>query len=351
MLLQLENDRALDIPPGVQSFPVNDDFTLPVDVDVLAVYPHAHYLGKDMQGFATLPNGAKQWLIWIKHWDLNWQAVYRYSKPLFLPKGTTVSMRYTYDNSAGNPSNPNRPPKRVTAGNRASDEMAHLWLQVLPRDETGDGSRVLLQEALMRAKLGKDPLDFSANYNLGAALGSQGQYDEAIRFFIQALKIAPADATVHNSLGAALEAMGRLDEGAGHFEEALKIRADYPDAHYNLANALLSQGKFEEAAGHLRQVLRANPGDAAAQGKLVAALQEQGKALAGGGKLVEAIKTLREALEITPDDADLLTNTGTAYARSGALSEAEVLFERALRIDPGHVLARRNLDLVRKQRQ
>jgi Flp pilus assembly protein TadD len=350
MLLQLENDKALNIPAGVASFPVKDDFTLPVDVDVLAVYPHAHYLGKEMQGFATLPNGVKKWLIWIKHWDLNWQAVYRYSKPLFLPKGTTVSMRYTYDNSFGNPANPNKPPRRVTAGNRASDEMAHLWLQVLPRDETGDRARVLLQETLMRAKLRKDSLDFSANYNLGAALASQGNFDEAVRFFAQALKSAPGDATVHNSLGAALEASGRLDEAVGHFEEALKVRPDYPDAHYNLANALLSQGKFEEAAGHLRQVLRANPGDAAARGKLVVALQELGKALAAAGKLAEAIKVFREALEIAPDDADLLTNAGTACARFGALSEAESLFERALRIDPGHKLARRNLDLVRKQK-
>jgi Flp pilus assembly protein TadD len=349
MLVQLENDKALDIPAGAESFPVKDDFTLPADVAVLAVYPHAHYLGKELQGFATLPNGVKQWLIWIKHWDLNWQAVYRYSKPVFLPKGTVVSMRYTYDNSANNPANPNRPPQRVRAGNRASDEMAHLWLQVLPRNETGDAGRVLLQEALMRAKLRKDPADFSGNYNLGAALGSQGKFEEAIRFFGEALKAAPADATVHNSLGAALEAAGKLDEAARHFEEALKIRPDYPDAHYNLANALLAQGKFEDAAGHLRAVVRANPGDAAARGKLVAALQEHGKALAAEARLAEAIAVFREAVELAPEDADLLTNTGTVYARAGELKEAEAMFLRALRVDPGHAQARRYLELVRKQ--
>jgi len=349
MLVQLENDKALDIPAGAESFPVKDDFTLPEDVDVLAVYPHAHYLGKELQGFATLPNGVKQWLIWIKHWDLNWQAVYRYSKPVFLPKGTVVSMRYTYDNSANNPANPNRPPQRVRAGNRASDEMAHLWLQVLPRHETGDAGRVLLQEALMRAKLRKDPADFSGNYNLAAALASQGKFEEAVRFFGEALKAAPADATVHNSLGAALEAAGKLDEAARHFEQALKIRPDYPDAHYNLANALLAQGKFKEAAEHLRVVVRANPGDAAARTKLGAALQEHGKALASEAKLAEAIAVFREAVEMAPEDADLLTNTGTVYARAGELKEAEAMFLRALRVDPGHAQARQYLELVRKQ--
>ena len=60
MLLQLENDLKLDIPPVKENFVVTDDFTLPVDVDLLAIYPHAHYLGKDIQAFATLPDGSKE---------------------------------------------------------------------------------------------------------------------------------------------------------------------------------------------------------------------------------------------------------------------------------------------------
>jgi len=46
ILLQLDNDRRLDIPPGAKDFLVADDFTLPVDASLLAIYPHAHYLGK-----------------------------------------------------------------------------------------------------------------------------------------------------------------------------------------------------------------------------------------------------------------------------------------------------------------
>ncbi|MGH9612621.1 MAG: tetratricopeptide repeat protein, partial [Bryobacteraceae bacterium] len=77
MLIQLEHDGALDIPPGAADFLVSDDFRLPLDVDVLAVYPNAHYLGKMLEGFATLPDGTRKPLIRIPDWDLNWQAVYR----------------------------------------------------------------------------------------------------------------------------------------------------------------------------------------------------------------------------------------------------------------------------------
>ncbi len=140
MLLQLECDAQLDIPPGDANFVVHDEFTLPLDVDVLAIYPHAHYLGKELEATATLPDGTRQTLIDIKRWDLNWQAVYRYEQPVPLPKGTTISMRYVYDNSEQNVANPNHPPKRVKGGNRSSDEMAHLWLQVLPKRLPGSSA-------------------------------------------------------------------------------------------------------------------------------------------------------------------------------------------------------------------
>ena len=86
MLLQLEHDGALDIPPGTSSFTVTDDLELPVDVTLLAVYPHAHYLGREIQGTARLPDGTTRWLVHITDWDLNWQAVYRLEQPMPLPR-------------------------------------------------------------------------------------------------------------------------------------------------------------------------------------------------------------------------------------------------------------------------
>ena len=86
MLLQMQNDAALDIPAGDNNFVVTDEFTLPLDVDLLGIYPHAHYLGKDMLATAVLPDGTTKTLIHIKHWDVNWQAVYRYAEPVFLPQ-------------------------------------------------------------------------------------------------------------------------------------------------------------------------------------------------------------------------------------------------------------------------
>ena len=165
LLIQLEHDGAINIPAGTRDFLVSDDFRLPIDVDVLAVYPHAHYLGKLLEAYATLPSGKREWLIRIPDWHSNWQAVFRYRQPVFLPKGTLVSMRYHYDNSTANPRNPNQPPKRVKSGNNATDEMGHLWLQVLAHDKRDH--RRELEEAAMEHTLQKYPNDYASWLDLG----------------------------------------------------------------------------------------------------------------------------------------------------------------------------------------
>src|SRR6185369_4541371 len=88
-----------------------------------------------VRGDATLPDGSTRTLIAIRDWDFRWQHVYRFETPLHLPKGTRLSMRYTYDNSAANPRNPEQPPRRARWGQRSSDEMGDLWIQALTRSE------------------------------------------------------------------------------------------------------------------------------------------------------------------------------------------------------------------------
>ena len=310
ILLQLDNDRMLDIPPGAKNFLVSDDFTLPVDSSVLAIYPHAHYLGKDLLALATLPDGKKITLIHIANWDLNWQAVYRYIEPVDLPAGTTISMRYAYDNSAENIRNPNQPPKRVLAGNRAVDEMAHLWLQVLPR-ESADATtdpRVAIQEALALHHIQNDPDDFEAHYNLAALFQMKGDLPAALLQFTEAVRLRPEDSTANNALGGVLLASGHVDGAITHLNAALAERPDYFDAHYNLGNALASQGDFQGALLHFRAAVRLNPQDAGAE-----------------------------------------ANLGSALAEIGNLKEARLHFERALQIDPKNELARENLEQLNRE--
>ena len=122
--------RRIDIPAGDSHYVVKSEVTLPRDVNVFGITPHAHYLGKDMRVNAYLPDGTSKPLIWIKDWDFNWQGQYRYKEPIPLPKGTRVALEYVYDNSDGNPRNPSHPAVHVTYGEQTSNEMAVLFLNV-----------------------------------------------------------------------------------------------------------------------------------------------------------------------------------------------------------------------------
>ena len=260
IVLQLQNDRALDIPAGASDFVVADEFQLPEDADLLAIYPHAHYLGTLLEATAKLPDGKTRELIRIPHWDLNWQAVYRYCFPVHLPKGTSIRMRFHYDNSDSNERNPHHPPKRVQAGNQATDEMGHLWIQLLPCAK-GDHRRPF-QEAMARHRIARDPGDAAAHLSLGAILLSRLRVQEALPELRIAARLDNALPEAHDMLGAALQNTGQLQEAVLEYRRALAIASNYASAHYNLARALAKLGERESALREMKIVRRAFPEDA-----------------------------------------------------------------------------------------
>jgi Tfp pilus assembly protein PilF/mono/diheme cytochrome c family protein len=303
VLVELEHDGALDIPPGARDFTVADHFRLPLDVDVLAIYPHAHYLGHRLEGYATLPNGELRWLIRIPDWDPNWQAVYHYRKPVSLPKGTVLSMRWHYDNSEANPRNPHKPPQRVEGGNQSTDEMGHLWLQVLPHGQ-GDQRREV-EEALARHQLEKYPRDYSAHLWLGALMLSRLDPAGAVDETSEAVAIEPQQAEGHNWYGVALAAVGRSQEATAQFRMAVTLQPDYANAHYNLAKTLVKSGHLDQAAQEFSDVVALAPDDAAVR-------NDFGELLLRMGKFAQALEQFNEALAIDPSAKSVRENRDIA---------------------------------------
>ena len=115
--------NKLRIPPGEKHHLQRVVYTLPVETMLLDAVPHMHVLGREMKVWAKLPNGKTKALLWIKDWDFNWQGKYSFAKAVRLEKGTKIYVDAWYDNSAGNPLNPNSPPKTVHWGPDSTDEM------------------------------------------------------------------------------------------------------------------------------------------------------------------------------------------------------------------------------------
>ncbi len=126
---------GIDIPAGKKDYAIEDSFVLPVDVKAFGIGAHAHYLGKDFQMTATLPDGNVKKLLRIPDWDFGWQEQYQFADYYDLPKGTRLKVKMTYDNSADNPHNPTSPPRRVRWGKESTDEMGSITLQVVAARE------------------------------------------------------------------------------------------------------------------------------------------------------------------------------------------------------------------------
>ena len=258
----------IDIPPGHSNYLVTDTYRLPVDVEALGVYPHAHYLGKLVWGRAMLPDGTTKWLIRIDEWNFNSQEEYRYRTPIFLPAGTTLSMRWLYDNSTDNPSNPNDPPRRVVYGSLSSDEMSDLVLQVLPRN--------------------KEDLDI-LNRDLA------WKYETR-----DVLYVARRERTA----GDELAAMGSFEEAIEHYQQALRLKADDIDVLVGMAGALASLGRGAAAVTVAERAAQLSGyGDPVV-------LDELAGAYAAAGELDRAVATAQRAIELaTAAGSNDLANT------------------------------------------
>ena len=123
--------NKIDIPAGEKHYVIDDTFTVPANVELAGIIPHAHLLCRQIAVAAALPDGTPLPLISIKDWDWNWQEQYYYKHPLAIPRGTQVRMVFTYDNSSDNVHNPNNPPQRVRFGEQTGDEMALVFYQLL----------------------------------------------------------------------------------------------------------------------------------------------------------------------------------------------------------------------------
>jgi tetratricopeptide (TPR) repeat protein len=337
--------KAIDIPAGDANYVVEASYVLPVDVETVSVYPHAHYLGKEMRATATLPDGSQRSLIWIRQWDFRWQDRYRYRSPVLLPQGTRLSMRFTYDNSASNPNNRQRSPQRVKAGPRSTDEMASLWLEVVPRRPedaarlNADFVRRMIDANIEGAELNVriDPRSAAARNQLAILYLQVRRAAEALAQLEEALRLDPRDAEVHSNLGTVLQAQGRIAEGTEHLRSAVRLAPKDDRVRFNLGSGLLAAGQDDAAMREFETALRLNPDNADAHFNLAVILGPR-------NRLDEAIVHLTRVVELTPRNGNAYRNLALAYALQRKIDQAIPAAQAAVRLQPDSAEVRTLLD-------
>jgi len=114
------NDGNWQSPPA--------EVTFLRDAELVFMMPHMHFRGKDMTYTLEYPDGRKETVLSVPHYDFNWQLGYDAS--IKVPKGTKLHVDAHFDNSPNNKFNPN-PNKTVYYGTMTWEEMMFPFFGVV----------------------------------------------------------------------------------------------------------------------------------------------------------------------------------------------------------------------------
>ena len=119
----------LTLAPGDADIHVAAALTMREPVRLMGMRPHMHLRGKSFEIRAVYPGGETEILLAVPKFNFDYQPYYYLETPKLLPRGTRIECAAVYDNSAGNPRNPDST-ATVTWGPQTWDEMMIGWLDL-----------------------------------------------------------------------------------------------------------------------------------------------------------------------------------------------------------------------------
>jgi len=145
--------------------------------------------------------------------------------------------------------------------------------------------------------------------------------------FTHALSVTERNDIAHSNLARPLFQEGDWDEAVAHYREAIRINPKYANHYNNLGAVMVHQGKLDEAIVQYRMTLDLNP-------RHVGALFNMGLAMESLGKLSEADSFYETVLREDPDHLYAPRQRGMLAIKVGKHEEAVIIFQEALRRRP-----------------
>jgi protein O-mannosyl-transferase len=198
-------------------------------------------------------------------------------------------------------------------------------------------SEVTLWQAIIDK--GPDMAKGVAYSNMGNYLTKEGNYDDAMGCFLNALKSNPDNAELHNNIAFLLMENGNIDKAIEHLDKALENKPDYALAYLNMGNARYRKKEFDAAIDYYQKALQYKRDFAEAYNNLASALGSRGRS-------DEAIASYRQALEIKPDYSDAMLNLASILFLHGRVKEAMVQWRAALPLQPNNAILLENMAWV-----
>eukprot|EP00927_Polykrikos_kofoidii_P051033 TRINITY_DN44848_c0_g1_i1.p1 TRINITY_DN44848_c0_g1~~TRINITY_DN44848_c0_g1_i1.p1 ORF type:complete len:497 (-),score=96.95 TRINITY_DN44848_c0_g1_i1:110-1600(-) len=211
--------------------------------------------------------------------------------------------------------------------------------------------------ASFSAAVRANPSHAAAQRNLGEALRHRGDLAPAERALREALRLAPDEAAAETccGLGATLGLQGNFHEAIMFFRKALDAEPGHGEASLGLGIALEKLGEARDAVQSFRLAVKAIPRNASAHHNLGVALErrsqqgeEELKPEETQELLEEAEVALWTACSLDRTNAESQCQLGVVLMRLRKLNDAKKAFEAAVELDPAHAGALENLQALYK---
>ncbi|KAI5094004.1 transmembrane and TPR repeat-containing protein 2 precursor, partial [Silurus meridionalis] len=213
----------------------------------------------------------------------------------------------------------------------------------------------------------------SCLYNLGKLLHEQGQQEEALSMYKEAVKKMPrhfAPQSLYNMMGEAYMKLSKFEDAEHWYRESLKAKPDHVPAHLTYGKLLSVMGHKSEAEHYFLKAIKLEPTkgtcymhygqflveqvrieEAAVMAEKAADLDSTDFDVVFSAAHIHRQASLNEAAEryykkaadIRPDYAAALMNLGAILHLNGKLAEAEANYLRALQLKPDDLITQSNL--------
>lgn len=189
-------------------------------------------------------------------------------------------------------------------------------------------------EAGYRRVLKREPEHPEALHLLALIGTARGQWEEAERLLLRAIRALPAMATAHMDLGTVLGRLGRPQEAEAAYREAVRRDPELASAHVNLAMLVHERGAHAEAAQLCRRAVALSAGLMEAHLVLAGALRAM-------GDLAAAEQAYRAAVGLRPDRAETLSDFALMLGEMRRFGEAMDRHRRAIALKPDSAVLHR----------
>ena len=189
---------------------------------------------------------------------------------------------------------------------------------------------------LYRDVLQNQPREATAMYGLARCYRDQGEADEALRWFKEAVEYEPQNPWFRRTLIDVLDSRGAYAEAARQAESLLQLQADNPDYAYLAAYYQARSGDYDKALKTLDRLQKR-------VGLTYDLLERKYLLLLDQGALKKAEKILKDYLAERPADIPAYFLLANLYRKDQDWKKAAQVYEKILRLSPNELEAKAGL--------